>query len=269
MHHAGYKFKNFFSFFLKRISRLEPPYLISVLLALLLLFAREKFLGKANDHIEISSTQIFLHLGYLIPFFKDYHWLNSVYWTLAVEFQYYLFIALMFLPLVKSPLMIRILIYSGMSVISFFFPENFLPYSLPVFLFGILLFLYKSSYIKSIEYFTSTVFLTALCFWKYPAVSVIFSLLPVIFILYFEKLRVKGLHFAGKFSYSIYLIHPILGASFINILSHRFTAPIEKLIVICSGVIVTMISAYIMYLVVERPSKKLSASIQYHRKKTE
>jgi len=263
MHHAGYQYKNFLSFFLKRLSRLEPPYLVSVILALVLLFAREKVMGKANDHIEISSTQIFLHLGYLIPFFKEYHWLNSVYWTLAVEFQYYLFIALLFVPLIKSKLISRILIYIGICVVSFFFPENFLPYSLPVFLLGILLFLFKASYIKNEEYYTSTLLLLILCFWKYPFVSVLFSLIPVVSILYFEKLKIAGLHFAGKFSYSIYLIHPILGASFINVLSHRLTAPMEKVVVICAGIVVTLISSYIMYIVVERPSKRLSASIKY------
>lgn len=263
MHHAGYQFKNFFSFLLKRISRLEPPYLVSIVIALMLLFVREKFLGKQNDHIELSIKQIMLHLGYLIPFFKDYHWLNSVYWTLAVEFQYYLLIALLFIPLIKSGLIGRIVIYISIGLFSFCFPENFLPYSLPVFLFGILLFLLKASYIKKEEYYTATIILTGFCLWRYPLASVIFTIIPVIGILFFEKIKVAGLHFAGKFSYSIYLIHPLLGASFINILSHRFTGSFEKLLVIAGGLLFTFISAYVMYLIVEKPSKKLSASIIY------
>lgn len=269
MHHAGYKLKNFFTFLLKRISRLEPPYLVSILIALSLLYFREKLLGKENDHIDLSANQILLHLGYLIPFFKEYHWLNSVYWTLAVEFQYYLLIALLFVPLIKSGLIGRILIYTGIIFFSFCFPENFLPYSLPVFLFGILLFLFKASYIQKQEYYLATVALICFCIWRYPLASVIFTLLPVIGILYFEKIKVVGLHFAGKFSYSIYLIHPLLGASLINILSHRFTGSVEKVLVICGGILFTLVSSYVMYLLIEKPSKKLSASIKYRKPEQE
>src|SRR5690606_28624124 len=49
---------------------------------------------------EIDYIQLFSHLGYLNNFIgKD--WLNPVFWTLAIEFQYYLLIALFF-PLISS-----------------------------------------------------------------------------------------------------------------------------------------------------------------------
>ena len=119
MQKAGYQFKNFFHFFLKRISRLEPPYLFSVLLALLLYYLRESYYGKPNEHLQISTPQIALHLGYLIPFFKQYQWLNLVYW-MAIEFQYYLLIAIIFVPMIGSTFYVRLMMYGVLMLLSIF-----------------------------------------------------------------------------------------------------------------------------------------------------
>ena len=80
-------------FLLKRLLRLEPPYMFSILLAIIVITLRIILL-KIND-VNFSLTQIFLHVGYLIPFFEDYKWINQVYWTLAIEFQYYFFLLLL------------------------------------------------------------------------------------------------------------------------------------------------------------------------------
>jgi peptidoglycan/LPS O-acetylase OafA/YrhL len=89
MFNARFEFKNFFTFLFKRLARLEPPYIFSVFLVLIILFLREYLLGLNTDHIHVSVKQVLLHFGYLIPFFEEYKWLNQVYWTLAIEFQYY------------------------------------------------------------------------------------------------------------------------------------------------------------------------------------
>jgi len=263
MYHAQFKFKNIFTFLLKRLCRLEPPYLFSIIIALVILFVREKFLGVQNSHIEISTTQVLLHLGYLIPFFKGYQWLNLVYWTLAIEFQYYFFIALLFIPLLKAKILIRICIYSSIIALSFIGTSSFLFYWLPVFLIGIILFLYKIKHIEVIEFYCILLIVISYCFYKYEFSSVAFILIPVLCLLFFENLKVIIMDFFGKMSYSIYLIHPLIGASLINVLSHDFVLPFQKLLVIVLGLIVTLFSACLMYLVIEKPSKKLSSKIKY------
>jgi peptidoglycan/LPS O-acetylase OafA/YrhL len=265
MYRAGFEFKNIFTFLLKRLARLEPPYLFSILLALTVLFAREKFLGRANDHIEISLTQVFLHVGYLIPFFEGQHWLNQVYWTLGIEFQYYFLIALLFIPLVKTNVFVRTIIYGAIIALSFTTTAYFLPFWMPVFLLGILLFLYKCEITQGIEYFLSSTLLIAFCLFKYPLASVIYAIIPLIVLLLIENKKIPGLNFIGKFSYSIYLIHPILGSSLINILSHKMTGDFQKVICICAGMLFTFITAWIHYYIIEKPSKKLSASITYQQ----
>ena len=158
MFNAGFKFKYFFKFLAKRLSRLEPPYIFSIILVLTVLWARQNILGLQNDHIRISLNQVLLHFGYLIPFFENYQWLNPVYWTLAVEFQYYFFVAIVFIPLIQSNLFVRIGFYSAIILFSFIGSPSFLLYWLPVFLLGILVFLFLSEIICKIE-FSVTLFL--------------------------------------------------------------------------------------------------------------
>lgn len=263
MFNAGYKIKDFFSFLLKRLARLEPPYIFSIILALVVLFLREKMLGKTNVHMDLSLPQVALHLGYLIPFFEDYKWLNQVYWTLAIEFQYYILTAVLFVPLIKSGNWTRYIIYAAVIGLSFIFPEKFIFFWLPFFLLGILLFLFKAKLIQQTEFYISSAIALGFCFYKYPAASAVYASIPVLAVLFMEQVKIKGLHFAGKFSYSIYLVHPILGASLINILSHHFTSAAGKFAVILSGIVFTLISSWITYIIVEKPSKKLSSSIKY------
>lgn len=262
---AGFQISDFFKFLLKRLARLEPPYVFSLLIALGVLFIREKFMGLTNSHMEISLKQVVLHFGYLVPFFDGYKWLNQVYWTLAIEFQYYFFIALLFVPLIKSGLVYRLLIYISIVALSFIGGEKFLPYWLPVFMLGIILFLFKAKFIGQKEYYLISFLLICFCFYKYPIASVVFSLIPVVLILFFSNIKLIGFDFFGKMSYSIYLVHPLIGASFINILSHTVNSNIGKVAVIMSGIIITLISSYIMYRIIEKPSKKLSASVKYKR----
>ena len=265
MYNAGYQLKDFFKFFIKRLARLEPPYIFSIILVLAILFLREHFLGKSNDHVELSGAQIFLHLGYLIPYFEKYEWLNPVYWTLAVEFQYYLLIALLYIPLIKAPQLIRILIYSLSFPLSYIGTDYFLCAWLPVFFLGIILSLYKINLIKKNEFYIVTFLMLIFCLFRYEFGVVIFSFIAIIFILHWSDLKIIGLHFLGKFSYSIYLIHPILGASLVNMLSHKLVSDSGKIIAILSGILFTIITSYINYLLVERPSKNMSASIKYKK----
>lgn len=83
-------------------------------------------------------------------------------------------------------------------------------------------------------------------------------------IYFFKELQIPFGKFFGKISYSIYLTHTIIGASLINILSHHYTLWWQKIIVILSGFILTIISSYILYLLVEKPSKKLSSQLKYN-----
>ena len=263
MYIAKYQISDFFIFFIKRFSRLEPPYIASLVTMLVIIYARSIFIQPSNAQLHPSVNQVLLHFGYLIPFFSNYKWLNDVYWTLAIEFQYYLFIALVFPVITKPNLLIRIAFYTLCIATSFTTKSTFLPYWMPFFGLGIVLFLKLSNLISKHEYFVVTGLLTSFCLYKHPLPMVVFALLPVITVLFWRDMKVSGLNFLGKFSYSIYLFHPVLGATFINVMSHKYNSDLEKILVITSGFIITLLSAWLTYLIVEKPSKTWSSKIRY------
>ena len=79
-------------FLARRIVRIEPPYLASVLLVVLLNSAASHVPGFRGNAPDYSITQVLLHAAYLIPF-TSYQWLQPIYWTLAFEFAFYLSVA--------------------------------------------------------------------------------------------------------------------------------------------------------------------------------
>ncbi len=266
LYHTGYQIKNFFKFFIKRLARLEPPYIVSIILMLAVIFLRNYSPAYNGNEITITIKQLLLHLGYLIPFFKGVTWLNNIYWTLAIEFQYYILIGFLYFLFISTHVYIRSIAYIIIALVPVLLPDShFLPYWLPVFGIGVLIFLYKSNLIHAAEFIAvSILFLADIFIFNEKIACVITAFSGLIIIVAFNRTN-KILAWLGKFSYSVYLIHAIAGAAAVNILSHYVTTNIGKLAVVICGVAVTFISSYLMNLFIENPSKRLSSKLAYRK----
>jgi peptidoglycan/LPS O-acetylase OafA/YrhL len=101
MHRGGYRVsQHFWRFLAKRLARLEPPYLVSIVVVVILWYLSALTPGFQGTNPDIRPTRLLLHLGYLNAFF-GHPWLNPVYWTLGIELQYYLLVAITY-PLLSS-----------------------------------------------------------------------------------------------------------------------------------------------------------------------
>ena len=255
---SNYSLKKFHVFFLKRVIRIEPPYIAALIFSVLIIIL------KGNIYT-INITQILLHIGYLIPFFiNKYSWLNQVFWTLAIEFQYYIIISVLILLVITPNLFKRILFYLILSLLPFLLPNRaFFPYYSPIFLLGIswcLLFLNKIKSLEFIIIFTASLTIT---YFKIAHFDAYLGLTTILLIHFFKNYSNKLLLFFGNISYTFYLIHPLIGASCINLLSHKYRLVWQKPIVIIVGFIITTISSYIIYKLVEKPTHQLSKKIKY------
>ncbi|MDX2171823.1 MAG: acyltransferase [Bacteroidota bacterium] len=255
---SNYSILKFPKFFLKRIIRIEPPYIVAVLLAILILIVR-------GDMAKLNFTEITLHIGYLIPFFlPKYNWLNNVFWTLGIEFQYYIIISLLILLVINFGLLGRFIFYLTLLIIPFFFTDsNFFPYYAPIFLIGISWCFFFLKKINLIEFLCVLITSFVISYLKISNIESLFALGTLILIHFLKNYSNKILLFFGNISYTFYLIHPLIGASCINLLSHKFTLGWQKPIVIGVGFILTTISSYILYKLIEKPTHELSKKIKF------
>ncbi len=264
---GNFKYKFAGKYLAKRFVRIEPPYLATLVIALLFILFRNAIL-PADQHVDFPQTNVILaHLGYLVPFFDDMRWINEVFWTLAIEFQYYLLVLLLYPFLLSDKLAKRLVFYAFIFAMPFIFDSHrFFFHWGSLFLMGIIFTLYIKKMVTRVEFFI--VLLSAAIFTTFylELRAAIAGLLPIIIIYYWPNWNSKITAFLGKISYSLYLIHPIFGAAVVNYLSHKADTPIEKIGIVVLGVIVAILSAYVLYILVEKPSQKASKKIKYSNK---
>ncbi|MFT4601098.1 MAG: peptidoglycan/LPS O-acetylase OafA/YrhL [Arenicella sp.] len=260
---SGYTLKNSWTFIKKRFVRIEPPYLVAVAVGILYLIVRNYIPGTTEIDMTPSFTEIILHLGYLIPFVEGAEWINPVFWTLAVEFQYYLALALLFPLILSKKTTLRLLFYAIFIGVSFIpIGTHFFPYWASYFMVGITYVLFKKEFVGLAEYAILSVVLGAVIIYHQNLVDFGIALGAICLIHFVPKFKWKPTLFLGKISYSLYLLHSMIGSALVNYLSHIYRSPIQQFLVIAAGVMVSILSAYVMYRLIEKPTHAFARKIK-------
>ena len=261
MHHANYQFKDFKIFLLKRVIRIEPPYLVSFLLIIALNFISTLFPYYQGKPFHPDILMLLSHLGYLNAFFQ-FEWINPVYWTLAIEFQYYILIALIFPLLAVNKKFTWIVTIVFFNSISFLFPNpNFIFQYSPFFTLGIVMYKYLVLEIDQPLYAVLVVALLGLIFIKFNLPGLVAGIVPVIFMFIHWENKVSV--FLGDISYSLYLLHVPVGLRIINLSMNFVKNDSGKYLIILLALTVTIALSYMFYKYVELPFKKVSNKIRY------
>lgn len=257
---SKYKINDYLRFVARRMIRIEPPFIVALSLAILYTYVRT--LSPYYNGLETFPTikQILLHLGYLIPFYEDQKWIRPAYWTLAIECQWYLVMGLLYPLFFHKKKVIRYCLYLLILVPCYFVNKYLLQY-FPVLLMGTLLCAYVTETIEKEEYIIiTTIYFLYMLFILGPIVAI-----PCLFIipmlLYFANYNNSKLNFIGNMSYSIYLMHSLTGTALLNYLSHMIVNPFYKILAVAGGLVFTIITSYIFYKLIEKPSHKISLKI--------
>ena len=259
---GSYTINKFPLFLFKRLVRIEPPYLITVIVAASYILLRNHYQVGNGELANPTWQQILLHVGYLIPLSK-YDWLNIVYWTLAIEFQFYLVFALSFQLFRSGPAM-RALAQAIMVGLMFWTTNGTVFfYWTPIFLLGINLAFFRNGLMGRQEFGAYTIVMLWLLFWKLGGVILASSLVGFLIILWNPKTDNRILHWLGMISYSLYLTHTMVIFPIIN-LGFRF--PLTTFNRIAFGglaVFASIAVSYLMYRWVEKPCKTYASSLRY------
>src|SRR5215469_10894654 len=120
----GYTISDFPRFMLRRLVRLEPPYLVSIALGILLWHASNMAPGFQGTAPSYSAGQVASHLFYAIPL-TGYEWLSPVYWSLAYEFVFYIVAGLCFCALLERRIFWTVLLAGAVSFVLFTLQSGF------------------------------------------------------------------------------------------------------------------------------------------------
>ena len=252
-----YALKDFFSFLLRRSIRIDPPYWCIIALSFIL--------GVVPISL-LTFNSALLHVFYLVPFVKNANWYSGVFWTLSIEFQFYLLLGIFFpfLMRIKANFAILILLVVNIiCVLSKITYRGIIIDQMTCFVMGFIAFM---TYVKRITLTRGVLLLLVLCAYVMVAVSIksgAVPLLTAVFILFYKyQKKIQPLYFIGNISYSLYLIH--LPASFLFV--KYFGVFIHsKLLLFILCLLVSILAAYIFYLLVERYALRLSKAIKLSR----
>lgn len=250
----NYSWALFPKYILKRITRIEPPYIASILLTIL-----AGYLLNANYRPDISN--ILTHLAYINNFIGR-PYLNPVYWTLGIEFQYYLFIGVFFPIIIKKwgaislPLICLLPLFIPV-------PGSTLLNVFPFFALGILYYLYLTGKKGVAEVSIYGVAVSAYGFYSVGWLPMAAGLLALVLLILPLK-RYPVIAFFSKISFSLYLTHDVVGSSLVAFMGMHLPKTFGfRAFEFLTGIAVSISFAYLFYRLVELPCLRLSKRIRY------
>jgi peptidoglycan/LPS O-acetylase OafA/YrhL len=251
------------AFILKRLTRLEPPYFAAIAITLALGYLSAMAPGFRGPPFHVGALALVLHVGYLNAIFHQ-PWLSPVFWTLAVEFQFYLSMLFLYGGLSSEKRVWRYATLALMAVAAITIAVPALvPRYLGLFALGAAGFQYRAGLIGRREFWALALAFTLINIYVLGRADAAAGLLTAIAAAFANPPRVKILAFLGAISYSLYLLHVPIGGRVINLAGRLpHTVPIEFGAVI-AAMAVSLIAAWLLYRLVERPSQKWSSGFRY------
>lgn len=253
-----YRLSQWRSFMKRRLWRLEPMYLVSLVLVLGVLWA------KASYHHQcfiVSSWNLLLHVGYWVPFAENETWLNPVYWSLAVEFQYYLLLSIVFGAWRNDRLRwVSWVLLLGASWWSA--DKELVLRWLPIFVGGTSYVLWRCQWLSGSEMVLVGLASAVSLGVQLGIAHVVAALLPVLLVQYCPTYQPYWSTQVGRWSYSLYLVHLPIGQTLVNLLSHHLRTSWQQGLVLFLGYGISLFVAGILYNSVEILSQKRAQRVK-------
>ncbi len=251
-------------FFLARIVRLEPPYLASVVLCVALPYVAYVTPWSRGIFPHTDFRNVLLHPAYLVPWVNGAQWLNSAYWTLAIEFQYYVLMLFTASALIgESRWTTRLFLLGTLAAAWRLGGDTRLVFFyLPLFAFGFTTFLWFERRLHWVEVVLWTAAFAAICSRTVGTADMLSGLLAGVLILAPWPRGLRLLTLAGGLSYSLYLIHNPIGIRVFTIVERLPAGPVIQITGIAIAVLASLLAAYIFHALIEAPSMRAARQIK-------
>ncbi len=268
MDQSNYQWRFAGKFMLKRMLRLYPPFLISVVICAF------GFYGLKGMLAPEGLTKMLHSITFAAPFLGT-KWVNDVYWTLFVEFQFYLYLALIFPFFISKKMWVRTAALVFTLALSFL-SKSFEPkvvkvtllFHLPVFTMGYYVYLYLKGRIKAPEFWMGLLLSTLVCLYLTGILHglkwriVITAFLTVLVIIWVKQGN-RWLDQLGEISYSFYLTHWFVISTCNHFFYHDMRSPLGSVLFFLLIQVGSIALAKLFYQAVEKPSLQWTKMVRY------
>jgi len=257
---SGYKANQFFTFLIKRSIRIDPPYWAIIILYIGLGYFLNHLSSYKGELFTFNFGQFAAHIFYAIPFSR-YPFYNHIFWTLCVEFQFYILIGLLyFLSHNKVYRIVFLVVFGAINLFHFNGDALIFNYS-AIFALGISFMMFCENR-TNLNAILPVLFLCLIAFCHGITIAIVL-LVACIAVMLANK-KIKPLYFLGNISYSLYLTHAFVWEICTGIFK-RIAIIQYQLICFSIGLVIAILFAWLFYLLIERPSIRLSKKFIYQR----
>src|ERR1700751_104439 len=265
-------------FMLRRSIRLEPTYWATIALAIAVLSLSNHL---RPEHIQTLPTcpQIIAHLFYLQGFFHVDS-IVGVFWTLCVEVQFY--IVFLLLVAISQSLgdsrLSRLAVLVPLTITSVGIQAGLFHYDGPwmlkfwyLFQLGVVGYWAVSKQLRDFDFMTYALLVAVVLCWQPGVLGITGWFAGVGFYLagrynLLGTLDYRPVQFLGSRSYSLYLIHFVIGMPFVTFLAPKIFGPnlslLQAIPAMAVALVVSIVGASFFYRFIERPSIELGRSLK-------
>jgi peptidoglycan/LPS O-acetylase OafA/YrhL len=258
-----YELRDYFRFVAKRLARLHPPYLASMVVVVALYLGTKALYPHANiPKLDLSLSNFVCQFFYLDDFVhKD--WFNVVYWTLSIELQYYLLLGLAFPFLASRRWYVQIAATIVLLITHRLWFRNMyvIFHILPVFLIGIFVFQYRVGLSSVWRMLLS---IAAMCVVMKTPIGIPVTIVATTtgLLIAFGTLENRWCNRLGEISYSLYLLHIPVGLTIMPLFTRLPYSGSYLILIDLICVAAVLYASTLFYRLIEEPSQKWSSAIK-------